>query len=127
MRKGAVVTRGQVGPPRRVGAGGGAVDLMIELLFCYLFLPPSAPLVAFGICHGRWSLWTHQQATAALRSVVALAGGHAGAYVLHSLRTGGATHLSAGGATPEVLPRESRWASDAYKAYVRSHGRMPVG
>ena len=41
---------------------------------------------------------------------------------MHSLRIGGATHLSAGGATPEVLQREGRWASDAYKTYVRSHG-----
>ena len=27
------------------------------------------------------------------------------------------------GASPEVLQREGRWASDAYKAYVRSHGK----
>ena len=55
LRKGAVV---RVGPPRRVGAGGRAVDHTIGLLSCYLFLPPSAPLVAFGIGHGRWSLCT---------------------------------------------------------------------
>ena len=30
-------------------------------------------------------------------------------------------HLSAGGAFPETLQREGRWASDTYKAYVRSH------
>ena len=117
-----MVTRVRVGPPRRVDAGGGAVDLMVELLSCYLFLPPSAPLVAFGIDHGRWSLWTQQQTTA-LRSVVALAGGRAEDYAVHSLRIGGATHLSAGGASSEVLQREGRWASDAYKAYVRSHGK----
>ena len=40
---------------------------------------------------------------------------------LHSLRIGGATDLSAGGATP-VLQHEGRRASDAYNAYVRSHG-----
>ena len=27
------------------------------------------------------------------------------------------------GASPEVLQREGRWASDAYKVYVRSHGK----
>ena len=63
-----------------------------------------------------------QQATATLRAVVALAGGRAEDYALHSLRIGGATHLSARGATSEVLQREGRWASDAYKTYVRSHG-----
>ena len=47
LRGGAVVTRVRVGQPRRVGAGGGSVDLMIELLPCCLFLPPSAALVAF--------------------------------------------------------------------------------
>ena len=61
LRTGAMVSRVLMGPPRRVGDGGGVVDLMIELLSCYLFLPPSAPLVAFGIGHGRWSMWTQQQ------------------------------------------------------------------
>ena len=68
-------------------------------------------------------MWTKQQATTSLRTVVALAGGRADEYALHSLRIGGATPLSAGGAPPEVLQREGRWASDAYKAYVRSHGK----
>ena len=123
LRKGAVVSRVQVSPPWCVGDGSGAVDRMIDSLSCYLFLPPSAPLVAFRIGHGRWSTWTQQQATAALRSVVALAGVCVEDHVLHSLRIGGATHLSAGGATPEVLQREGRWASDAYKSCVRSHGK----
>ena len=123
LRKGAVLTRVRCGPALRVGDGGGAVDLMIELMSCYLFLPSSAPLAAFGVGNGRWSMWTQQQATAALRKVVALAGVRAEEYALHSLRIGGATHLSAGGATPEVLQREGRWASDAYKTYVRSHGK----
>ena len=123
MRTGRVLTRVREGPPRPLGAGGGAVDLMIELMSCYLFLPSSAPLVAFGTGNGRWSMWTKQQATTSLRAVVALAGVRADEYALHSLRIGGATHLSAGGASPEVLQREGRWASDAYKAYVRSHGK----
>ena len=57
------------------GAGGGAVDLMPELMSCYFFLPSSAPLVAYGSGGGRWSMWTKQQMTVALRGVVALAGG----------------------------------------------------
>ena len=107
----------------RVGEGGGAVDLMIELMSCYFFLPSSAPLVAFCVGNGRRSMWTQHQATTALRKVVALAGVRAEEYALHSLIIGGATHLSAGGATPEVLQREGRWASNAYKTYVRSHGK----
>ena len=94
---------------------------MIEL-FCN-FLAPSAHLVAFGVRKGRWSTWTQQQAPAALRAVIALAGGRAEDYSLHSLRIGRATHLPVAGATPVVLQREVRWASDACKAYVRSQGK----
>ena len=66
---------------------------------------------------------TKQLATVALREVVALAGVRADEYALHSLRIGGETHLSAGGASPETLQREGRRASDAYKTYSRSHGK----
>ena len=58
LRKGAILTRARKGPPKPVGAGGGAVDLMVELLLCYLFLPPSSLLVAFGCGSGRWFMWT---------------------------------------------------------------------
>ena len=109
-----------------MGGGGGAIDLMLELMSCNLFLPSSAPLVAYGSDDSRWSRWTKQQATVTLREVVALAGVRADEYALHSLRIGGATHLSAGGASPETLQREGRWASDAYKAHVRSHGKDAI-
>ena len=121
--KRAVVTGMRKGSSMPVWEVSGAVDLMIELMFYYLFLPSSAPLVAFGVDNGRWSMWTQHQAMAALRKVVALAGVRAEEYALHSLRIEGATHLSAGGATPEVLQREVRRASDAHKTYVRSHGK----
>ena len=110
LRKGAVVTHVRKGPSMRVGKGGRAVDLMIELMSFYVFLPSSAPLAACGVGNGRWSMWTQHQATLALRKVVALAGVRAEEYALHSLKIGGATHLSAGGATPAVLQREGRWA-----------------
>ena len=118
-----VISRVRAGLPRPVGADGSAVDLMLELMSCYLFFPSSAPLVAYGVGDGRWSMWTKQQATVALRGLVALAGVRADVYALHSLNIGGATHLSAGGASPKRLQREGRWSSDAYKAYVRSHGK----
>ena len=89
FRKGAVVTRARSGASRRVEADGGAVDLMVELLFLYTFLPSCAPLVAFGVGHGRWAMWTKYQATTALRQVVALAGLQPEEYTLHSLRIGG--------------------------------------
>ena len=56
FRKGAVVTRTRSGASRSVEAGGGAVDLMVELLSLYTFLPSCAPLVAFGVGHGRWAM-----------------------------------------------------------------------
>ena len=106
LRKGPVVTRVRKGPSMRVGEGGGAVDLMIELMSCYLFLPSSAPLVAFGVGDGRWLMWTQHQATEALRKVVSLGGVCAEEYALHSLRIGCAAHLSTGDATPGVLQCE---------------------
>ena len=106
-----------------MGDDGGAIDLMIELMYCFPFPPLSAPLAAFCVGNGRWSIQTQQQATIALRKVVALAGGRGKEYALHSLRIGGATHLSTAGATPEVLQREGVWASDACKTYLCSNGK----
>lgn len=121
LREGAILTREREGPPIPLQGGGGPVDLMIELMSSYLLLPPHAPLAAFGGEAGKWSVWTQARATAALREVVALAGLPAREYALHSLRIGGATYLSAGGATAEVIQREGRWKSDAFKGYVRPH------
>ena len=95
-----------------------------RLLLSFPFLPSHAPLVAFGTDGVSWSMWTKHKATLALRQVVSLAGLPPVEYALHSLRIGGATHLSAGGASPEVLRREGRWAGEhGYRLYVRSHGR----
>ena len=60
---------------------------------------------------------------AALRSLLALAGMRAEDCALHSLRMGGTTHPSAGGTTPEFMQRKGRRASNAYNAYIRSHGK----
>ena len=49
LRKRVFFSRVRARPPRPVGAGGGAVDLMIELMSCYLFLPSSVPLVEYGM------------------------------------------------------------------------------
>ena len=43
-------------------------------------------------------------------------------YALNSLLIGGATFLSAGRTSADVVQREGPLKSDAYKGYVRSHG-----
>ncbi|CAM9965901.1 unnamed protein product, partial [Pylaiella littoralis] len=97
------------GSGRGVGArrGGGSVDVVIGLLSFCLTLPSHAPLVAFNIGGGCWSMWSECQAVAALRQVVAWAGRPREDFALHySLQVGSATYLAAAGATPEVLRKE---------------------
>ena len=108
MREGAVFARARKGPPRPVGAGGGAVDFMIGLLSFYSSLPPSTPLVAFGCGSGRWSRGTRAQAVNVLEQVVSMTGMQAEEYALHYFRVVGATHVSAGGAGPDLLTCEGR-------------------
>ena len=90
---------------------------------CYLCLPRSAPLVAFGCDNGRESMQTQAQAVKAPRQAVSVAGVRAEECGLHSLGVGGATHQSAGGTNSEVLKHEGRWASGTYQGYARIHGR----
>lgn len=80
----------------------GPVESMVELLSSHMFLPSHSPL-AFGTGCGNWSIWTQMRANATLGEVVALAGLPPAEYTLHSLRIGGATYLSVGGATAGVV------------------------
>ena len=48
-------------------------------------------------------MWTQAHASRALRQAVSVAGVQSEEYAPRSLRIGGATHRSAGGAAPEVL------------------------
>ena len=89
--------KGLSGP---VGAGWGSIDLLIELMSCYLFLLSSNPLVAFGTANGRWPVWTKQQAAASLRAVGVLAGGRAEDYAMHSPRIGAQFNCRPGGLHP---------------------------
>ena len=71
---------------------------------------------------------TRHQAESTRRQVVPLAGLQPSEYALHSLRIGGATHLAAGGATPEDLRREGLWVGmTGYRPLVRSHRRDAEG
>ena len=66
-------------------------------------------------------MWTKHQAESALWQMVSLAGRQPSENALHPLRIGGATHLETGGAPPEDLRREERWAGmTSYWSYVRS-------
>ena len=89
--------RVRCGPSSRVGDGSGSVHLVFKLISDYLLLPSTAPRAAFGVGNDRWCMWTQQQATTALRSVVSLTGGRTAEYALHSPRVGGVPHLSAEG------------------------------
>lgn len=77
---------------------------MVELLSSYTFLPSHAPLVAFGVGHGRWAMWTKHQATIALRQV-ALAGLQPVEYARHSLRVGGGDVLGGRGSVAGSPPQ----------------------
>ena len=79
-----------------VGAGGGAVDLLMELLSVYPTMPESAPLSSYR-CGNEVRLWRYPEALAALRQVAAKAGDDPSEVGLHSLRIGAATTLAAGG------------------------------
>lgn len=63
--------------------------MLVELLSLHTFLPSCASLVALGVGHSRWAMWTKHQATVALTQVVALAGLQPAEYALHSLRVEG--------------------------------------
>ena len=104
-----------------VGAGGGAVDLLMELLSVYPTMPESAPLSSYR-CGNEVRLWRYPEALAALRQVAAKAGDDPSEVGLHSLRIGAATTLAAGGEVPQrVIQREGRWkSSESSKVYTRA-------
>ena len=105
-----------------VGAGGGAVALMVELLSVYPTMPESAPLSSYR-CGNEVRVWRYPEALAALRQVAARAGHDPSEVGLHSLRIGAATTLAAGGdVSQRVIQREGRWkSSESSKVYTRNN------
>lgn len=105
-----------------VGAGGGAVALMVELLSSFPTLPDSAPLSSYRY-NSEVRVWGYTEALGSLRQVVARAGYNPSEVALHSLRVGVATTLAAGGEVPQrVIQREGRWKSpESSKVYTRNN------
>ena len=85
-----------MGSPKAVRAAGGAVGLVLELMYIYFYIRSSSPLEAYSSGGDRMSMWQKEQATVALREVFPLASVRSGKCALHSLLIGGATHLLAG-------------------------------
>ena len=56
LRNGTVMTRARADPPLPLRDGGGAVELMIELLSSCMSLPSHEPLAAFGTTRDNWSV-----------------------------------------------------------------------
>ena len=105
-----------------VGAGGGAVALMVELLSVYPTMPEmpeSAPLSSYR-CGNEVRVWRYPEALAALRQVAARAGDDPSEVGLHSLRICAATTLAAGGdVSQRVIQREGRCkSSESSKVYI---------
>ena len=72
----------RAGAPLPLRNGGGAVELMIELLSSCMFFPSHAPLEAFVAVHGHYSVSMQVRAPATLGKVVVLAGLPAAKYAL---------------------------------------------
>ena len=94
---GACVTRVRDvarGASSQIGAGGGAVAVLVELMACHLALPEDAPLCSFRCRRSKTiKVWGYSKAPSALRQIVEKAGGDPKQVGLHSLRIGAATTL----------------------------------
>ena len=92
--------------------------LMVELLSCHPTLPDNVPLSSYR--SGREvKVWKYNQALRAFREIVEKSGRNPKEFALHSLRIGGASTLAAGGDVSDGrIQKESRWASEEYKAYT---------
>lgn len=126
--KGAYVIRVREvarGASSQIGAGGGAVAVLVELMACHLALPEDAPLCSFRCRRSKTiKVWGYSKALSALRQIVEKAGGDPKQVGLHSLRIGAATTLAAGGDVPDrIIQREGRWkeGSGTFKIYTRNN------
>lgn len=109
----------------QVGAGGGAVAILVELMSSHFALPGNVPLCSYSSGReGGTRVWGYRKALTALRQVVAASGGDPEQVGLHSLRISAATVLAAGGTIPDrIIEREGRWkeGGGTYKIYTRNN------
>ena len=105
-----VRTRTEVhGSKSSFGVYGGAVALVLELMSCFSSLPDNAPLSSYRSGKSI-RMVRHGHALRAIKEIVAKSGRSPDEFALHSLRTGEATTLTAGGDISErVMQREGRW------------------
>ena len=124
-RRGATITRTRLSTSHKAESGGqvGAVEIILELLRRHPSLPMDAPLTT-RLVEERAVSTARARATAALRIMVASAGGGEDPrlYALHSGRIGGATQLAAQGATQTQIQKAGRWKSDSYFVYIQTRG-----
>jgi len=113
------------GPRSQIGAGGGAVALLVELMSVHMALPGSAPLCSFRQeGKGEVAVLGYRRALKALRQIVGQEGYNPMDFGLHSLRIGGATAMAAGGEISDrVVNDEGRWKgnSGSLRKYARNN------
>ncbi|KAG3116308.1 hypothetical protein PI125_g4756 [Phytophthora idaei] len=80
-----------------------------------LQLSPSSPLCSTS----RKGMLSTEEMTKVLRAAAKYCGKIPNNISTHPLRTGGATALRAGGVDADTIRMHGRWASDAYRVYVR--------
>lgn len=91
------------------------MDVTIEFLSCFIELTQDGLLMMHVREDDRRIVWAQGPASRALRLLEAKAGIHPSDYALHSLRVGGAAHLSDAAASPEVVQKEGRWRDGGQK------------
>nr|XP_033794720.1 uncharacterized protein LOC117357763 isoform X1 [Geotrypetes seraphini] len=76
--------------------------------------------------HAQGALLTRYQFQAVLRLALSRCGENPTAYGTHSFRIGAATSASMAGMSREGIQRLGRWASDAFRGYIRREGSSCV-
>lgn len=105
-QQGSVVIRVRdvaYGTRSQIGAGRGAVTLLVELMSRHIALPGSAPLCLYRHMGVGTVVLGYRRALKALRQIVELAEDDPKQFGLHSLRIGGATAMAAGERIPDSI------------------------
>ena len=121
-RAGCTITRTRASGETEVGGvPAGAFEALLELLSVHPQLPGEVPLTARLTPLG-WRVFIRAEAVEVLRLMVGSSGRDPAQYALHSGRIGGATQLTAQGASELQIQRAGRWKSRAFMTYGRAAG-----